>query len=192
MACDAGCRAFDVNGVTTDNIFVAGDVARFPHPLYDYQFLALEHWGNAVTQAEIAGHNMVGGPSTRWPHLATPVFWSSQFGTNIKSVGVPTYADQFMIVQGSVPERRFIAAYGRNGRMTAAVAFDQAMWLEFYQHLIETAAAVPARVHGLRPGPASPCRWPCPPRRSATFQATVVVTGHDPGERRAELLYDDH
>lgn len=49
VACDAGCRAFDVNGVIMDNIFVAGDVSRFPHPLYDYQFLALEHWGNAVT-----------------------------------------------------------------------------------------------------------------------------------------------
>jgi len=38
VACDAGCRAFDVNGVIMDNIFVAGDVSRFPHPLYDYQF----------------------------------------------------------------------------------------------------------------------------------------------------------
>jgi len=26
----------------------AGDVARFPHPLFDYHFLALEHWGNAI------------------------------------------------------------------------------------------------------------------------------------------------
>ncbi|WP_433606886.1 hypothetical protein ACQP2P_31265 [Dactylosporangium sp. CA-139114] len=33
---------------------VAGDVARFPHPVHDYQFMALEHWGNAVDQAEIA------------------------------------------------------------------------------------------------------------------------------------------
>ena len=71
VACDAGCRAFDVNGVIMDNIFVAGDVSRFPHPLYDYQFLALEHWGNAVTQAEVAGHNMVSGPADRWPHLGT-------------------------------------------------------------------------------------------------------------------------
>src|SRR5260370_33989 len=50
VACDAGCRAFDINGIVTDDIFVAGDVARFPHPLYAYQFLALQHWGNAVEQ----------------------------------------------------------------------------------------------------------------------------------------------
>jgi NADPH-dependent 2,4-dienoyl-CoA reductase/sulfur reductase-like enzyme/ferredoxin len=193
VACDAGCRAFDINGVTTDNVFVAGDVARFPHPLYDYQFVALEHWGNAVTQAEIAAHNMVSAPGSRWPHLATPVFWSSQFGTNIKSVGVPTFADECMIVQGSVPDRRFIAAYGRQGRMTAAVAFDQAMWLEFYQQLIETAQPFPpdftpfGQPAAGRPGPVG-----VPAQEIRDLQATVMVTGHDPGERRAELLYHDH
>ena len=39
VACDAGCRVFDINGVVTDSIFVAGDIARAPHVLYDYQFL---------------------------------------------------------------------------------------------------------------------------------------------------------
>jgi 3-phenylpropionate/trans-cinnamate dioxygenase ferredoxin reductase subunit len=43
VGCDAGCRAFDVNGVVTNHIFVAGDIARAPHVLYDYQFLAMEH-----------------------------------------------------------------------------------------------------------------------------------------------------
>ena len=59
IACDAGCRAFDIHGIVTDDIFVAGDVARSPHPLFAYQFLSLEHWGNAVAQAEIAAHNMI-------------------------------------------------------------------------------------------------------------------------------------
>jgi len=48
VGCDAGCRAFDVNGVVTNYIFVAGDIARAPHVLYDYEFLAMEHWDNAV------------------------------------------------------------------------------------------------------------------------------------------------
>ncbi|HEY6787208.1 MAG TPA: FAD-dependent oxidoreductase [Trebonia sp.] len=192
VACDAGCRAFDVNGVTTDNVFVAGDVARFPHPLYDYEFLALEHWGNAVTQAEIAAHNMVSAPGARWAHLATPVFWSAQFGTNIKSVGVPTFADEFMVVQGSVPDRRFIAAYGREGRMTGAVAFDQAMWLEFYQHLIERAQPFPPEFTAFGQPAGQPVPVGMPAKEIRDLQATVVLTGHDPGERRAELLYHDH
>ena len=192
VACDAGCRAFDVNGVTTENIFVAGDAARFPHPLYDYQFLALEHWGNAVTQAEIAAHNMVSHPDDRWPHLATPVFWSAQFGTNIKSVGVPTFADEVMIAQGSVPDHRFVAAYGYRGRLTAAVAFNQGMWLEFYQSMIEAAAPFPPNFRAVdQPAARQPVPLGMPAQEERDYQATVVVTGHDPSERRAELVYHD-
>jgi 3-phenylpropionate/trans-cinnamate dioxygenase ferredoxin reductase component len=81
VACDAGCRAFNMYGIVTDDIFVAGDVARFPHPLFDYQLLSLEHWGNAIAQAEVAAHNMVNPGPLRRPHLAVPAFWSSQFAS---------------------------------------------------------------------------------------------------------------
>jgi NADPH-dependent 2,4-dienoyl-CoA reductase/sulfur reductase-like enzyme/ferredoxin len=190
VGCDAGCRAFDVNGVVTDDVFVAGDVARFPHPLYGYQFLALEHWGNALTQAQVAGHNMVSAPTDRWPHLASPVFWSAQFGTTIKSVGVPTFADQIVITQGSLAERRFVAAYGRNGRITAAVAFDQGKWLEYYRRLIEAAAPFPPELGGVdQPADRQPMPAQMPERQLRDLHATVRVTGHDPSERRAELIH---
>ena len=58
VGCDAGCRAFDVNGLVTSRIFVAGDIARAPHVLYDYEFLAMEHWDNAVLGAQ--------SPPTTW------------------------------------------------------------------------------------------------------------------------------
>ncbi|WP_345127975.1 FAD-dependent oxidoreductase [Dactylosporangium darangshiense] len=190
VGCDAGCRAFDVNGLVTEDVFVAGDVARFPHPLYDYQFLALEHWGNAVTQAEVAAHNMINAPPDRWPHLATPVFWSSQFGTNIKSVGVPTFADELVITQGSVADRQFVAVYGYHGRITAAVGFDQGKWLEFYQGMIEAAAPFPPDFRTVdQPADRRPVPAQVPDRKTRDLEATVVVTGHDPSERRAELLY---
>jgi NADPH-dependent 2,4-dienoyl-CoA reductase/sulfur reductase-like enzyme len=158
VACDGGCRAFDINGIVTDDIFVAGDVARFPHPLYDYQFMALEHWGNAVEQAEIAAHNMVCAPAERRPHVAVPAFWSSQFGVNIKSVGVPSAADEVAITQGSLEGTRFVAAYGKAGRIVAAVACNQAKWVECYQDLIEQAAPFPPHLrcgsaHAAFPGP---------------------------------------
>ncbi|MFC5747598.1 FAD-dependent oxidoreductase [Actinomadura rugatobispora] len=189
VATDAGCRALDVNGLVTDDVFAAGDVARFPHPVYHYQFMALEHWGNAVAQAEIAAHNMLSDQAHRWPHLSLPVFWSNQFGTNIKSVGVPTFSEEVVIAQGSVPDRRFVAVYGHRGRITAAVTFDQAMWLDFYQRLIEQAAPFPPdfrmvdRPDGERPVPAE-----VPPRIVPAEGATVVVTGHDPAERRVSAV----
>ena len=189
MACDAGCRVFDLGGLVTDDVFGAGDVARMPHPVYEYQFLALEHWGNAVAAAEIAAHNMVSGQTRRWPHLALPVFWSTQFGVEIKSVGVPTFADEVMIVQGRAEDHRFVAVYGYRGRITAAVTFDQGMWLEFYQGLIERAAPFPPRFQAVdRPDDARPVPAEVPDRVLASHGATVVVTGHDPAERRAWLV----
>jgi NADPH-dependent 2,4-dienoyl-CoA reductase/sulfur reductase-like enzyme/ferredoxin len=188
VACDAGCRAFDANGLVTDDVFVAGDVARFPHPVYEYELLALEHWGNAVTQAEIAAHNMVSAETDRWPHLALPVFWSTQFGTQIKSVGVPTFADDVVVTQGSVDERRFVAVYGRADRITAAVTFNQSKWLDFYAGLIERSAPFPPEFRSVdRPPQVQPVPAEIPDQTFPSH-ATVVVTGHDPSERRATLL----
>ena len=188
VACDAGCRAFDANGLVTDDVFVAGDIARAPQPMYGYQYLAVEHWGNAISQAEVAAHNMVSAETERWPHLEVPKFWSVQFGTEIKSVGVPSVADEVAIVQGSVDTRRFLAVYGYKGRIVAAVAFNQNKWLDFYEPLIEQAAPFPPAFHHIdESGHAQPVPAGFKPAASPTQDATVVVTGHDPNERRARL-----
>nr|WP_241835160.1 FAD/NAD(P)-binding oxidoreductase [Pseudofrankia asymbiotica] len=188
VACDTGSRAFTVDGMVCDDVFVAGDVARFPHPLYDFQFLALEHWSNAVAQGEIAAHNMISPQTERWPHLAVPSFWSTQFGIEIKSVGVPTFADEVVIAQGSVADRRFIAVYGCRGRVTAAVAFDQGKWLDFYQGLIERAAPFPPDFRRVDQPAARTMPAEIPDRPALVREATVMVTGHDPSARRARFV----
>ncbi|GHE43741.1 pyridine nucleotide-disulfide oxidoreductase [Streptosporangium violaceochromogenes] len=186
VACDAGCRAFDVHGIVTDDVFVAGDVARSPHPLFGYQFLSLEHWGNAVAQAEVAAHNMISSGLDRRPHLWLPAFWSAQFGVNVKSVGVPPLGDELVVTQGALAENRFVAAYGFQGRFIAAVAFDQGRWLDFYRGLIESAAPFPPaftnldrRTDGTRPVPAD---FPDP--SLPTHGPTVTLSGYSPSERR--------
>lgn len=189
IGCDAGCRAYDINAIVTDDIFVAGDIARFPHPLYHYQFIALEHWGNAVEQGCIAAHNMICAPTDRRPHVAVPAFWSSQFGVNIKSVGVPSAADSVVITQGELSAARFVAAYGKKRQLVAAVAFDQIKWVEFYQCLIEQAAPFPPRVpvaNHVTPGSPVPAAFPDP--RLPIHEATVVLTGYDPRDRRVKWI----
>jgi len=69
--------------------------------------VALVPPGVSDEQAAIAAHNMVCAPADRRPHLALPAFWSSQFGVNIKSVGVPSAADSVVITQGELAETRF-------------------------------------------------------------------------------------
>ncbi|MFE0330581.1 NAD(P)/FAD-dependent oxidoreductase [Streptomyces sp. NPDC003753] len=186
IASDAGCRAFDFRGIVTDDVYVAGDVARSPHPLFGYQFLSLEHWGNAVAQAEVAAHNMISSGADRRPHVWVPAFWSSQFGVNIKSVGVPSMGEQIMIAQGSLAERRFIGVYGYQGRVIAAVSFDNTRWLQFYERLIETATPFPLefptvdrRPEGRQPVPAD---FPDP--SLPTHGPTVTLSGYSPSDRR--------
>ncbi|MYU56378.1 MULTISPECIES: NAD(P)/FAD-dependent oxidoreductase [Streptomyces] len=189
VACDAGCRAFNMYGIVTDDVFVAGDVARFPHPLFEYQMLSLEHWGNAVAQAEVAAHNMVSPGPRRRPHLTVPAFWSSQFGLNIKSVGVPTFSDQVVIAQGSLKEGRLVAVYGYRGRVTAAVSVNRAKWLEHYRTLIESAAPFPPPA-GAADRPESPVPVPSdvPDPKVLSHGPTVALTGHLPDRRLAVVV----
>ncbi|MFJ9412975.1 NAD(P)/FAD-dependent oxidoreductase [Streptomyces sp. NPDC101227] len=188
VTCDAGCRAFDMYGIVTDDVFAAGDVARFPHPLFEYQLLSLEHWGNAVAQAEVAAHNMVSPGPRRRPHLSVPSFWSSQFGLNIKSVGVPTFSDEVVIAQGSLRAARLVAVYGYQGRVTAAVSVNMARSLEYYRRLIETAAPFPPA-----PGAADqaesavPVPSDVPDPHLLSHGPTVALTGHLP-DRRLTLV----
>jgi 3-phenylpropionate/trans-cinnamate dioxygenase ferredoxin reductase subunit len=186
VACDAGCRVFDLNGIVTDDIFVAGDVARTPHPLYEYDFLAVEHWSNAVAQAETAAHNMVCSQAQRRPHLVVPTFWSAQFGVNIKSVGVPRFSDTIVFTQGSIETRRFVAAYGYRGRLTAAVSFNQGVWLQQYERLINAAAPFPPDPHGFdQPAEQRPVPAGFPDPLLPSHGPDIMVTGHAPSERRA-------
>jgi NADPH-dependent 2,4-dienoyl-CoA reductase/sulfur reductase-like enzyme len=184
VACDAGCRVFNMYGIVTDDIFVAGDVARAPHPLFEYQMLSLEHWGNAIAQAEVAAHNMVSPGPLRRPHLAVPAFWSSQFGVNIKAVGVPTFSDQAVIAQGTLESRRFVAVYGYRGRVTAAVSVNRAKYLEYYEHLIETAAPFPPAQSTVDPSAAcAPFPSDVPDPKVLSHGPTVALTGYLPDRR---------
>jgi NADPH-dependent 2,4-dienoyl-CoA reductase/sulfur reductase-like enzyme len=197
LACDAGCRAFDINGVVTDHIFVAGDVARAPHVLYGYEFMSLEHWDNAVLGAEVAANNMLNLEVGRRPHLPLPAFWSGQFGVNIKSVGVCSFGDEIVFTQGSPQDRRFAAAYGKNGRIVGAVTFNHGKWLPYYAELIERSAPFPPPPPGYdQPANAStysgvmPARFPDP--REPSGNPDVVLTGHDPTDRHAEFRPRSH
>jgi NADPH-dependent 2,4-dienoyl-CoA reductase/sulfur reductase-like enzyme len=189
VACDAGCRVFDMYGIVTDDVFAAGDVARCPHPVFGFEFLAVEHWSNAVEQARVAAHNMLASQSQRRPYLHVPTFWSFQFGVGIKSVGVPSYGEEVIVMQGSTGERRFVAVYGHQGRTVAAVTFDQGKWLDFYREQIETAAPFPPPYRNVD---RSASRWPVPAQfpdpAVPTEGPRIVRTGHSPTEREWTIV----
>lgn len=144
---DARCRALDRHGVVVPNVFAAGDVSRFPHPILGGDLLSVEHWGNAAAQAEVAAHNLLTEHDTQQntEHDGVPVFWSIQFGHVLKAVGVPAIAEESVVAQGSLAARSFVVVYGARGRTVGAVAMDQSKWLDHYERQIASAAAFPPR-----------------------------------------------
>ncbi|SEM26835.1 NAD(P)/FAD-dependent oxidoreductase [Nonomuraea pusilla] len=182
VVCDAACRAFDADAVVTDDVYVAGDVARWPHPHYDGLLLAVEHWDNAVRQAETAAANLLREPPAPLrPHRGLPAFWSYQFGVNIKSVGLPTIADEVVVTQGAVADGRFVAAYGRQGRTVAAVAVDSPRWLPAYAGFVAANLPFPPDLHASdAPDPLRPVPAGLALDDRATHSPTAAVTGDGP------------
>jgi NADPH-dependent 2,4-dienoyl-CoA reductase/sulfur reductase-like enzyme len=99
-------------------VFAAGDVVRWRHELLGEE-VRLEHWTNAAEQGAAAARNLLvttaGGEAT--PYQAVPFFWSDQYDARIQCLGRPDPADDVEVVHGSLAERRFVALYGRHGRL---------------------------------------------------------------------------
>ncbi|MCJ2053310.1 NAD(P)/FAD-dependent oxidoreductase [Methylobacterium sp. J-070] len=140
--CDGAGYVLDADGRPDRHIAAAGDVARFPHPLYDDRRVVLEHWSQAVAQGIHAGRLLVGATPER-PYGELPTFWSTQGKLVVKSAGLTEGADAVAITQGDPAAGRFVALYGREGRCIAAVAVDSARWLPAHADLVAARAPFP-------------------------------------------------
>jgi NADPH-dependent 2,4-dienoyl-CoA reductase/sulfur reductase-like enzyme len=131
VLCDASlCAAPDV--------VAAGDVARWPHPLAAGT-VRLEHRTNAAEQGVHAAANLLAGKAAT-PFRAVPYFWSDQFDLRIQAIGIPRPDDEVHVVAGSIAERRFVACYGRAGRLSAVVGFNRPRQLMGYHGLLARQA----------------------------------------------------
>ena len=133
VVCDAFCRA------SAPGVFAAGDVARFRNPVFD-EVMRIEHWSNAVEQAEAAAGSILAGAGAE-PYRHVPWFWSDQYDVKIQFAGRMRADDEMRVVWGSVEERRFVALYGRAGRLVGVLAFNRPRALIQYKKLIGEGAS---------------------------------------------------
>ncbi|HST41924.1 MAG TPA: FAD-dependent oxidoreductase [Conexibacter sp.] len=119
VVCDASLAAVGVQ-----RIVAAGDVARWPNPLFGGMSMRVEHWTNAVEGAVAAARTLLNGSGPETEYSAVPSVWSDHFGVRLQTVGLPAQADRIEIVDGSVEERRFCAAAYREGRLIGALAYS--------------------------------------------------------------------
>jgi NADPH-dependent 2,4-dienoyl-CoA reductase/sulfur reductase-like enzyme len=105
-------------------VVAAGDVARWHHPGYGER-IRIEHWTNAVEQGGAAAQRLLAGEGSCEPYAPVPFVWSDQYDAKIQVAGLVRPDDDTRIVYGSLEERRFVALYGREGRLVGALGFNR-------------------------------------------------------------------
>jgi 3-phenylpropionate/trans-cinnamate dioxygenase ferredoxin reductase subunit len=133
VVCDASLCA-------APNVVAAGDVARWPHPGYG-EAIRIEHWTNAVEQADAAAARLLGGPESAVPFAPVPFVWSDQYELKIQATGVIRPDDEMFVGHGSLDERRFVAFFGRAGRFTGALAVNRVRQLMGTRRLLREGAS---------------------------------------------------
>lgn len=120
VVCDEACFA-------ADGVVAAGDVARWPNPLFG-ETMRVEHWDNAISQGRHAAANLLRADAGEKPEPFAPVpwFWSDQYDSKIQFAGRCSPDDVVTVVDGSVAEARFAAVYSRGGRVVGVLGIDKA------------------------------------------------------------------
>ena len=112
------------NGVLVDehmrssdaNILAIGDIAAAQNTLLN-QRLRVEHWDNAVRQAEVAAATITGGDKEYdWE----PYFYTDQYDLGMEYVGHGS-SDDDVVIRGDKSSGEFIVFWTRGGDVTAAM-----------------------------------------------------------------------
>lgn len=125
------------NGVLCDNtmraeptrrVFAAGDVARFPNPLFDDVPRRIEHWSVPTETARRAAAGMT-TPDGELPTFAPlPSFWSDQFDWRIQAFGMPVLGTgDVRVLDGRVGQGEFVLGYHREGRLVGVAGTGRAV-----------------------------------------------------------------
>ncbi len=101
-----------------ENIWAAGDIARFPDPV-SKQPRRLEHWDNALWQGKQAGRNMAGAEE---PYAHQSLFFSDLFDVTINALGDTDRPDRVEILGPTdLTAPSFTAYYLRGHKLFGAV-----------------------------------------------------------------------
>lgn len=131
-------------------VYAAGDIVRWPNALFGEE-MRIEHWTNAAEQGAAAASNLLAELSGRdpVPYAPVPFFWSDQYRHRIQFLGrafadgasAPAADECVRIVAGSPAERRFLALYGRAGRLRGALGLNAPRLVMPYRQLLASGAS---------------------------------------------------
>lgn len=124
----------DATGATgREDVFAVGDCARWSNAHYADR-PRFEHWTSAVEQSEIVAQSIVKGKAPDFAPI--PYVWSDQFDLRIAIAGELRPGDDMHICLGTLEENRFLALFGRDGKLVAAVGFKRPRQLNASRRMI--------------------------------------------------------
>ncbi len=133
VVCDETLLARRTDATAADGVYAAGDVLRWPNPLFDEE-MRVEHWTNAAEQGAQAAKNLlaVAADDPARPaeaYAPIPFFWSDQFDIRIQFLGRASPDDEVLIGAGSIDDGKFLTLYGRNGKLHGALGVNAPRWV---------------------------------------------------------------
>ena len=106
LSLEGGIVVDELGRTSAADIYAAGDVTAFHHPLFDRR-LRLESWRHAQNHGIAVGKAMCGDTT---PYDDIPWFWTDQHGVNLQVAGLPADAVT-TIVRANTPPNVFTAVH---------------------------------------------------------------------------------
>ncbi|SDY20128.1 FAD-dependent oxidoreductase [Hymenobacter psychrophilus] len=116
---DGGLRV-DSHLQAAENVYAAGDAARFPLAAGLGQH-RIEHWRLAQQHGACAARNMLGQEVA---FAEVPFFWTQQYGKSLRYAGHAPEWDE-IIFHGDVRRQNFLALYAHRNRLIAAAGMGR-------------------------------------------------------------------
>ena len=135
IVCDEGLFA-------ADRIVAAGDIARWQwHHDGEVEQIRIEHWQVAAEAGVAAARSLLAGREAAPAFTPVPYFWSDQYGIRLQVLGSPRGSDEIHIADGTPEEGKFVALFGRAGRLRAVMAISRPRQLMGFRPLLEAGCS---------------------------------------------------
>ncbi|HTW71538.1 MAG TPA: FAD-dependent oxidoreductase [Acetobacteraceae bacterium] len=138
LSLEGGIVVDELGRSSDPDIFAAGDVTAFFHPLFGRR-LRLESWRHAQNHGIAVGKAMCGDTT---PYDDVPWFWTDQYKVNVQVAGLPADAARTVVRQGG-PPGSFVAVHlADDGSVLGVTAANNPREIRAGQALIKSRKVV--------------------------------------------------
>ncbi|CAB4655323.1 unannotated protein [freshwater metagenome] len=126
----------DATLLAAPGVVCAGDVARWPNPLFGGESMRVEHWTNAVEQGMHAAKRLLSDDESAPEFSTVPFVWSEQYGIKIQAAGRFSGEDRMEVVHSGTDDARLVAIFERHGGISGVIGFSEPRRVMQYRRLI--------------------------------------------------------